>query len=281
MEGLRNMRALVLSDLHLEFQTLTLTHDGRRIDDGADVVILAGDIDVGSDGLGWARKAFPDKEIIYVAGNHEFYGSNYEYRLDDLRGVGYRDGVHFLERERVTISGITFLGATLWTDFKLFDQLEFSMEEAYYGLADFGAIKTLLPRGSEEAYQIGVYPGQDPGRSRNFLPIDSAKIHAETVAWLGDELAVADPARTIVVTHHAPHRKSVHPKYQADGLTPAFASDLEHLMGRGRYWIHGHMHNSQRYQVNGTEVILNPRGYPLFSGGFENKLFDPVLQIEI
>ncbi len=275
------MRALVLSDLHLEFQTLTLTHDGRRIDDGADVVILAGDIDVGSDGLGWARKAFPDKEIVYVAGNHEFYGSNYEYRLEDMRGVGYRDGVHFLERDQVTISGITFLGATLWTDFKLFDDLEFSMEEAYYGLSDFGAIKTFLPRGSEEAYQIGVYPGQDPSRSRNFLPIDSAKIHAETVAWLRDELAVADPARTVVVTHHAPHRKSVHPKYQADGLTPAFASNLEHLMGRSRYWIHGHMHDSQRYLVNGTEVILNPRGYPLFSGGFENKLFDPVLLIDI
>lgn len=275
------MRALVLSDLHLEFCGFDLMHNGRPIDDGADVVILAGDIAAGNDGIGWARRAFPSKEIVYVVGNHEFYGAVYELRLEDLRAEAKSEGVHFLERDRATISGITFLGATLWTDFKLFDELEFSMEEAYYGLNDFGAIKTHLPRGEEEAYQIGVYQGQSHSRSRKFLPIDSAKVHATTVDWLSDELAAVNSARTIVVTHHAPHRKSVHPKYQADGLTPAFASDLEHLMGRSRYWIHGHMHDSQRYVVNGTEVVLNPRGYPMFSGGFENKNFHPTLQIEI
>jgi len=275
------MRALVLSDLHLEFHGFETVHNGRRIDDGADVVVLAGDIAAGNDGIGWARRAFPGKEIVYVVGNHEFYGAVYELRMEDLRAAAEIEGVHFLERDRATISGITFLGATLWTDFKLFGELEFSMEEAYYGLNDFGAIKTHLPRGNEEAYQIGVYPGQSPSRSRNFLPIDSAKIHAATVEWLSAELSTTDPERAIVVTHHAPHRKSVHPKYQADGLTPAFASDLQHLMGRSRYWVHGHMHDSQRYRVNGTEVVLNPRGYPLFSGGFENKHFDPALQIEI
>jgi Icc-related predicted phosphoesterase len=275
------MRALVLSDLHLEFHGFETVHNGRRIDDGADVVVLAGDIAAGNDGIGWARRAFPGKEIVYVVGNHEFYGAVYELRMDDLRAAAEIEGVHFLERDRATISGITFLGATLWTDFKLFDELELSMEEAYYGLNDFGAIKTHLPRGDEEAYQIGVYPGQSTSRSRNFLPIDSAKIHGATIEWLSAELSTTDPERTIVVTHHAPHRRSVHPRFQADGLTPAFASNLEPLMGKSRYWVHGHMHDSRRYQVNGTEVVLNPRGYPLFSGGFENKHFDPTLQIEI
>jgi len=69
------MRALVLSDLHLEFCGFDLMHNGRPIDDGADVVILAGDIAAGNDGIGWARRAFPSKEIVYVVGNHEFYGA--------------------------------------------------------------------------------------------------------------------------------------------------------------------------------------------------------------
>lgn len=273
------MRALVLSDLHLEFDTFDVVHNGRRVDDGADVVILAGDIAKGNHGIGWARTVFPDKEIVYVTGNHEFYGGIYEWLLEDLRGEAEAKGVRFLERDRVEIGGVTFLGATLWTDFNLAEQQEFSMEEAYYGLNDFRRIRTWLPRGSEDAFMLR--PGESPSNPRNFLPIDSAKIHAETVAWLRDELAAADPNRTIVVTHHAPHPSSIHSKYSGDKLNPCFASNLEHLMGRSRFWIHGHMHDSQRYLVNGTEVILNPRGYPLFSGGFENKLFDPALQIEI
>jgi hypothetical protein len=276
------MRALVLSDLHLEFDRFDVVHNGRRADDGADVVILAGDIASGINGIGWARTAFPDKEIVYVSGNHEFYGGTYERLIEDLRGEAEEKGVHFLERDRVEIGGFTFLGATLWTDFNLAEQQEFSMEEAYYGLRDYSVIQTAWPRGSGEAYQIGVYPDQTPSEKRKFLPIDSAKIHAETVAWLSRELATADPAKTIVVSHHAPHKKSIHPKYFGDLLNPCFASNLEHLMGRARYWVHGHMHDSQRYLVNGTEVVLNPRGYHI-SGprGFENEYFDPALQIEV
>ena len=56
-----------------------------------------------------------------------------------------------------------------------------------------------------------------------------------------------DSAKTIVVTHHAPHPMSVQPKCERDDLTPAFAYNLEHLMGKSRFWVHGHMHDGQRY----------------------------------
>lgn len=275
------MRALVLSDLHLEFDRFDVVHKGCRVDDGADVVILAGDIASGTNGIGWARTAFPDKEIVYVSGNHEFYGGTYERLIEDLRGEAEEKGVHFLEHDRVVIGGVTFLGASLWTDFSLYGrEPESAMEVAYYGLNDFRRIRTWSPRGSEAAYQ--VRRGESPSMPRKFLPIDSAKIHEASVDWLSRELAVADPARTIVVTHHAPHPRSIHSKYSGDKLNPCFASNLEHLMGMSRYWVHGHMHDSQRYIVNGTEVVLNPRGYPI-SGqrGFENEHFDPALQIEI
>jgi hypothetical protein len=42
------------------------------------VIVLAGDIFSKHLGLEWARKAFPDKPIIYVMGNHEYYGGSDE-----------------------------------------------------------------------------------------------------------------------------------------------------------------------------------------------------------
>jgi predicted phosphodiesterase len=60
------MKLYILSDIHLEFSTFEpFTTD-------ADVVVLAGDIGKKSNGIIWAREKFPDKEIIYVPGNHEF-----------------------------------------------------------------------------------------------------------------------------------------------------------------------------------------------------------------
>jgi Icc-related predicted phosphoesterase len=76
---------------------------------------------------------------------------------------------------------------------------------------------------------------------------------------------LADPfdGRTVVVTHHAPSSQSVHPRYANDLLTPAFASNLESLMGGDgvALWIHGHMHESYDYGAYGTRVVCNPRGY--------------------
>jgi len=74
---------------------------------------------------------------------------------------------------------------------------------------------------------------------------------------------------------------SVPPKYKHDDLTPAFAPSLEHLMGKNWDWVHGNIHDAQRYVVNETAVVLIPRGYHLYDSSFENKRFDPALQNEI
>lgn len=48
-------------------------------------MILAGDIAKKSNGIIGARAAFPDKEIIYVPGNHEFYGAQRADTLTQMR----------------------------------------------------------------------------------------------------------------------------------------------------------------------------------------------------
>src|SRR3989442_5778678 len=109
------MKLLVLSDLHLEFAAFELD---RTAAEAADVVVLAGYIHQGTEGIGWARQTFPDKPIVYVAGNHEFYGHHWTRLLDELRLQAGAHGVHFLENESITVQGIRFLGCSLWTDFE-------------------------------------------------------------------------------------------------------------------------------------------------------------------
>lgn len=73
------MKILVVSDLHFEFM-----HDGggslvADLDKSADVLVAAGDIAVGEDIPGALKllcSAF--KQVVYLCGNHEFYGSRRE-----------------------------------------------------------------------------------------------------------------------------------------------------------------------------------------------------------
>lgn len=103
------MKLLVLSDLHLEFGRLPTVKDGRGIEEGADVVVLAGDIAEGERGIRWAREAFISKEIIYVAGNHEFYSHGFEALMDRIHEVARQMDVHFLKRDEVMIGDVRFL----------------------------------------------------------------------------------------------------------------------------------------------------------------------------
>jgi Icc-related predicted phosphoesterase len=93
---------------------------------------------------------------------------------------------------------------------------------------------------------------------------------------------LAEPfdGKTVVVTHHAPSSQSVHPRYARDLLTPAFASNLENLVEGDRValWIHGHMHESFDYEIYGTRVVCNPRGY---APKALNEDFDQIYTIEI
>lgn len=268
------MRALVLSDLHLDFRKFSPVHKGKRIDDGVDVVVLAGDIHEGVQGIRWARETFPTKEVIYVAGNHEFYDNNITALPKYLREVAARMGVHYLERESVEIKGVRFLGTTLWSDFKFFgiEMIEEAMSSSSMYMNDFKCIHT--SQGFEREVSGSI-------RQRLFRPEDASAEFATNVAWLEEQLDVGDPSRQVVVSHHAPHPLSVEIRYINDLTTACYVSDLERLMGKAKFWVHGHMHSSSRYHVDGTDVIANPRGYGRWDGSDENPFFEPDLVIEI
>lgn len=247
------MKIHILSDLHTEFSDF----DPPETD--AEVVVLAGDIGVGAGGIEWAARQYPEAPVIYVPGNHEFYGH-------DVRDTGRLFGaatanIHVLGDSTLEIDGVRFLGSTLWTDFKLYGEADawFSRRRARALIKDFVSVKS---------------------GERLFTPEDSVELHEASKAWLVSELQKNFDGTTIVVTHHLPATPSIDGRYKNDVLNPAFASRLEDLIEQYQpeLWIHGHTHVACDYTIFGTRVVCNPRGYPSESSG---QGFSPGLVVEV
>jgi predicted phosphodiesterase len=250
------MKLRILSDLHLEFGAWT----PPPVE--ADGVVLAGDIDVSSRGLHWARKHFPRDPIVVIAGNHEFYGRRMEEELERLRDDARKLGIHFLDNESIVIGGTRFLGSTLWTDFK------FDGESA-----EAQARAKRIALGGMNDFQIIRFA------ERRFHPDDAQTMNRQALDWLGKQLAVPFDGGTVVVTHHLPHEKCISARFRGSTLNPAFASHLPTLVCNPvRLWIHGHTHDSVDFMVDGTRVVCNPRGY---AGHELNPAFDPELTVEV
>lgn len=248
------MRIHILSDLHLEFASFQLSNTQ------ADVIVLAGDIHTGRNGIKWILETIPDRPVIYVLGNHEFYGQKIPKLTTEIKELVKRSRVRVLENDAVEIGDVVFLGAALWTDFRLNGDPVIAEVAAQAGMTDFRRIR--------------VTPSY-----RRFRPKDARRIHAETIGWLTGQLESNRGKKVVVVTHHAPSPRSIPERFRNDPLNPAFASNLEPFVGESgvRLWIHGHIHQRSDYQIGNTRVIANPRGYPneVLTG------FDPSLVVEI
>lgn len=260
------MKIHLLSDLHLEFGKLTLP----EVD--ADVTVLAGDIGVGLRGIEWALQTIPwHRPVIYVMGNHEFYGQRVMMELwkaarEKVEGTH----VHLLENEAVVIDGVHFLGCTLWTDFALFGggHRERAMIDAM-ALSDFSSIVTALTATAAYNRHMG----------KLFTPQTSLNLHQTSRAWLDKELNQPFDGKTVVVTHHAPHRGSLAARWSRDPIAPCFVSNLPGLVERADLWVHGHTHDGFDYQVERCRVVCNPRGYSNYKD--ENAGFDAGLVVDL
>ncbi len=87
---------------------------------------------------------------------------------------------------------------------------------------------------------------------------------------------------TVVITHFAPSRKSISPKFEGSPVNACFVSDLEPqiLRWQPELWVHGHTHGSFDYKVGKTRVVCNARGYAK-DGVPENPKFNPALVLEL
>lgn len=249
----------VLSDLHNEIQAF------RPVHTDADVVVLAGDIHAGGKTVEWAQQAFPDQPVILVLGNHDYWKqADIHSVLDQMREEAARaptPHIHLLENDAVTIAGVRFLGCTLWTDYRLSGNQPLAMIDAQRRMNDFKQIK-------------GPW-------DEDLIPAEIEYRHQQSRAWLQNMLAVDHGGPTVVVTHHAPSLLSIPERYRAQKnahLMAAYASSMENFCGMADLWIHGHIHESVDYDMAGTRIVSNPRGY---GPNALNREFDPGFCVQV
>ena len=244
------MRIHILSDLHLEVTPFDPPETP------ADVVVLAGDIANGNDGIAWARAHFR-VPVLYVPGNHEYYESEFGAIQQAMPGAAQGSQVRMLDCDEF-ISGTTrFLGCALWTDFSLASPPE-------------------RPRVIEQSRKFNPDYRLIRMGERAFTPEDGIALCVEHKDWLARKLDETFDGDTVVITHFAPHAGSIAPAFEGHPANPGFIVPMDGLMGKAKLWLHGHTHTAFDYNVNGTRVVCNPRGYPEETTGF-----DPVRVISL
>ena len=255
------MRLQIFSDLHADVRPPKQI----EVAPGVDAVVVAGDTCEGAErGFALLRQIVPMQiPIIAVMGNHEYYRACLPDELGEARRVAPLYGVSLLENDAVMLGGVRFIGCTLWTDYAIFGEANVArtMRAASDGLNDHRRITW----------------AKKP-EWRRFRPAEALMLHKRSRSFLEDELAKPFEGATVVVTHHAPHPRSMHSRYGSDLLSAAYVSDLTAVIEAGQpsLWVHGHVHESFDYRVGATRVICNPHGY-----GTENPNFDPGLVVEV
>jgi predicted phosphodiesterase len=233
-----------MSDLHNEFGHKPVV----RTD--ADVVVLAGDIDVKASAIPWIIDAYKNTPVIYVAGNHEYYHSDIPF-IDETLDISCRkNNIRFLQNKMSIINGVRFLGTTLWTDFHYYgpELRGYYMKYASRNMNDFSIIKYNAER---------------------FTPEISFEVHVKAREFLTEHLKKMFDGKTVVVTHHAPFYGAVSKDFKNSPLNPAFVTDATDIMVdfEPDLWIYGHTHgNFVDDYIGNTRVISNPRGYPQENG---------------
>lgn len=235
------MRLQLLSDLHVEFHA-----DGGRAllgsldPSGVDLLVVAGDLGlIGDLARSLAILCAKYSAVAYVLGNHEFYRSSPRTVEAEVRRiVAQHENLHWLDESVIEISGQRVLGTSLWF------ATDVGHERDREHINDFHLIHGLTG-----------WVFEKNRRARAFLEKEARK---------GD----------VVVTHHLPSWRCVHPKYAGSSINRYFVSDLEPLIvdRQPALWLHGHTHEQVRERIGDCQIVCNPLGYPREGNRFDDHL---------
>lgn len=263
----------LFSDIHLDFDigdkfylSPTMVWEPERLPEDADtILVLAGDLWVnnlafkvlpnGESWIGHVAKRF--EHVIVVLGNHDYWGLSLQSAPRKAKEAMWPlKNVTLLEQETVTVSGVKFVGGTLWTDYGR-DPL--AMEVARSQIVDYKKIT------------FG-----DSRVRRRVRPQDMFEVHRQTARFIFNNCKADTPGQPVVIiTHMAPHEQSVDERYAHERLlNKAYFTNLEESVQTHcrdvRLWVHGHIHRPVDYMLHNVRVLSNPRGYESYEGSEYN-----------
>jgi predicted phosphohydrolase len=244
------MKLRIMSDVHLEFGPLNLEPIGE------DLLVLAGDIGVGTQGAEWASEyhRWTGVPSLMIAGNHEFYNGSIRETTTLLSQK--LEGVTFLDNDCFEVNDVLFIGSTLWTDFELNCSAKIGMILAEQSMNDYHRI-------------------------RKTDATDILSEHRMAKRFIRSSTRGNSKKKIVIITHHAPSARSINMSlFGDDPLNHCYASAMDNVVGQSGavLWIHGHTHASADYMIGRTRVLCNPRGYWQFE---LNPDFDPSLVVEV
>lgn len=254
------MRGVLMSDLHLE---VAENYTPPKLE--ADVVFLVGDIHSKSRGIAWAEANF-DQPVIYVPGNHEFWGSHLETEVAHLKALAAKRGqVHVLWNESLCLAGVRFFGAPFFTDFELCGTRLDSMVASELLLNDYKHIRA----------------GAGRQKFRKLTAAYLRAAHQESCRQLDALLSEPFSGPTVVLSHYAPCAEALPAGHAAHPLDASFASDLSRYFGLVSAWCYGHCHQTRAFTKDGTAIYCNARGYPDPDDAAElNPAFNPYFYLD-
>lgn len=226
----QRVKIILMDDIHLEGRQLDahvafrneIIDKVNKVKEEGDIpiIIFAGDIGEGVNGINWFKEIKTD--IVYVLGNHEFWGQDYYEELESIQELvelpEYKH-INFLHNSSAIIHGIRFVGGTLWSplgvdfpwynknyilryhnvigDFKRITAEKWYTEENIQRLKDF-----LLPHGVPESTIARTI------EKKTFNPLLEKEESEKTADYIFKELSNNFDGNTIVVTHHLPFREN-------------------------------------------------------------------------
>jgi predicted phosphodiesterase len=256
------MKLWIVSDLHVESApSWDLPPIAKR--PTFDVMIVAGDLIPRMErGVKWLLSRITEPPVIYIAGNHEFYGTDIDRTVEKARREANGTNIHVLQNESVTIGTVTFLGATGWTDFNFFGDPDRAMRVAQETMNDYRKIRT-------------------KNFENRLRPTHALTRHLETRMFLQQGLRRPAHGRLVVITHMGFHAEAVRPDLEHDVISAAYTSRA--LIEGADLWVYGHTHESRDFLSGNTRVVSNAKGYGPWRANekWENPKFDPIFTVEI
>ena len=255
------MKVALASDVHLEFGSISLENT-----EGADVLILSGDICVAKDVMNWDDNGIFDRfdrsnnihkffqeccqrfpHVVYVMGNHEHYHGDYANTLTTLRNrLGYLFNLHILDKQMIQLGDVSFIGGTLWTDMNKEDPITLMHMKGM--MNDFRCVMN--------------------GGNRRFLPEDAVIDHREMLEYIRIMTEGNYNLKFVVVGHHSPSKLSTKPRYEKEVImNGGYSTALDEFImdhPQIKLWTHGHTHEDFDYMVGSTRIVCNPRGYDAY-----------------